>query len=161
MTSSNSGNGNVNTPTPHPAPTFPDLNLKPRPAKFTHSHRPHSKVVEIPRRTQQTQAEMEQEEQLQRIYDNRTWTMYHRITEARAAARRTPHIGNPTSPAPLAQQQPPPPQQQHAPLHPTFGHVHPETLLLSSLHDGVENLANLPPPSEDDEHPLIFGDLEE
>ena len=133
-------------------PLFPDLSSSQTNLESgctATATRTRSKVVKIPHRNkQQYQAEIEEEEHLKRLYDSRTWTMYKRITEARAA-RQTPaaaaHIGNHI--ASVASHHGP--QQEQ-----TFG-LSSESPSLR----GLENLAAEHPPAEDDE--MVFGDLED
>ena len=137
-------------------PIFPDLSSSPAnhssQANTTVTMPTRSKVVKIPRRNkQQYQAEIEEEEHLKRLYDNRTWTMYKRITEARAARQPTPaaaaHIGNPSA-APGS-------QSQAVGLHNNNNN---DEASLSFLH-GPENVEAGYPLAEDDE--MAFGDLED
>jgi hypothetical protein len=137
-------------------PIFPDLSSSPAnhssQANTTVTTPTRSKVVKIPRRNkQQYQAEIEEEEHLKRLYDNRTWTMYKRITEARAARQPTPaaaaHIGNPSA-APGS-------QSQAVGLHNNNNN---DEASLSFLH-GPENVEAGYPLAEDDE--MAFGDLED
>lgn len=146
---------------PPQGPTFPELNDSTGGGSSQH-HRQHRRtpVVKIPRRKQhmQIRAEEEEEEHLKRLYDSRTWNMYHRITEARAAAcngtsSSSPHhIENSNN------------MIAGGPPYPMFvgggsggGIARPADPTLQHQLGYTEHYHE----PEDDEHELMFGDLEE
>jgi len=142
---------------PLPGPTFPELNSSSG-GGSQHQHL-RSPVIKIPRRKQhhQVRVEEEEEEHLKRLYDSRTWKMYHRITEARAASRSGTSSLDPIGNSTMIPGGPP---------FPTFGGgggcissaTDPTLQQQQQQQLGYADHDYQP---EDEEHELMFGDLED